>query len=247
MRARCLADRTFGMGTSAPSMRRARVVAETGTSAGMMGPVLSRGAGRSPAWPRGSRGSGRDDAEAHARGTLAGSFGTMRGLSERGRGLGWPFALAGVVLDVQGGAALRSEQDPHLGEGAALRIVRGVVVVLCVAALAKPRRHAQRHPLGKDVYDVRRSPRAASPPHRGRPRDPVRGGLGRPPFDPRPGGGGGQDEPRAKVVNFRDGHAPRWSWTRTFARRPRASVPPARAPSCRGYAHLVLDHDHPGP
>jgi hypothetical protein len=73
MRARCLADRTFGIGTSAPSMRRARLVAETGTPAGMMGPVLSRGGGRSPAWPRGSRGSGsRGDAEAHARGTLPG-------------------------------------------------------------------------------------------------------------------------------------------------------------------------------
>ena len=82
MRARCLADRTFGIGTSAPSMRRARVVAETGTPAGMMGPVLSRGGGRSPAWPRGSRGSGsRDDAEAHARGALPGSRGTMRGRS----------------------------------------------------------------------------------------------------------------------------------------------------------------------
>ena len=82
MRARCLADRTFGIGTSAPSMRRARVVAETGTPAGMMGPVLSRGGGRSPAWPRGSRGSGsRGDAEAHARGALAGSFGMIRGRS----------------------------------------------------------------------------------------------------------------------------------------------------------------------
>ena len=82
MRARCLADRTFGMGTSAPSMLRARVVAETGSAAGMMGPVLSRGGGRSPAWPRGSRWSGsRDDAEEHARGALPGSFGTMRGRS----------------------------------------------------------------------------------------------------------------------------------------------------------------------
>jgi hypothetical protein len=34
MRARCLAERTFGMGTSAPSMLRARVVAETGSPAG---------------------------------------------------------------------------------------------------------------------------------------------------------------------------------------------------------------------
>ena len=82
MRAKCMADRTFGMGTSAPSMQRARVVAETGTAVGMMGPVLSRGGGRSPARPRGSRGSGsRDDAEAHARGALPGSRGTMRGRS----------------------------------------------------------------------------------------------------------------------------------------------------------------------
>ena len=81
MRARCLADRTFGMGTSAPSMRRAGVVAEIGTPAGMMGPVLSRGGGRSPAWLRGSRGSGSGDAaEAHARVALPGSFGTTRGL-----------------------------------------------------------------------------------------------------------------------------------------------------------------------
>ena len=75
MRLRCLAHRTFGMGTSAPSVLRARVVAETGTAAGMMG-VLSRGGGRSPAWPRGSRWSAtRDDAEAHARVALPGSFG----------------------------------------------------------------------------------------------------------------------------------------------------------------------------
>jgi hypothetical protein len=39
------------MGTSAPSMRRARVVAETGTAATMTGPVVSRGRGRSPASP----------------------------------------------------------------------------------------------------------------------------------------------------------------------------------------------------
>jgi hypothetical protein len=70
-------------------------------------------------------------------------------VDERSRGLGRAVALAGVVLDVQGGAALRGEQGPHLGEGAALRVVRGVVVVLRVAALAKPRHHAQRDPLGE--------------------------------------------------------------------------------------------------
>jgi hypothetical protein len=70
------------MGTSAPSRLRARVVAESGTPAGIMGPVLSRGGARSPARSRGSRGSGsRDDAEAHARGALPGSCGTMRGRS----------------------------------------------------------------------------------------------------------------------------------------------------------------------
>src|SRR5690606_10360641 len=82
MRARCLAESTFGMGTCAPAMLRARVVAETGSAAGMMGPVLSRGGGRSPAWPRGSRRSGgRDVAEGHARVALLGSFGTTRGRS----------------------------------------------------------------------------------------------------------------------------------------------------------------------
>jgi hypothetical protein len=72
-------------------------------------------------------------------------------IDERSRGLGWPFAVAGVVLDILENAALRGELGEHLREGAALRVVRGMVIVLGVAALAKPRRHAQRDPLGKDV------------------------------------------------------------------------------------------------
>jgi hypothetical protein len=52
--------------------------------------------------------------------------------------------LAGVVLDVLENAALRGELGEHLGEGALGRIVRGVVVVLGVPALAKPGRHGQR-------------------------------------------------------------------------------------------------------
>lgn len=60
-------------------------------------------------------------------------------VTERSRRLGGAVALAGVVLDVLYGAPLRGELRKHLGEGAFGSVVRGVVVLLRVPALAQSR------------------------------------------------------------------------------------------------------------
>jgi hypothetical protein len=73
-----LGDRTFGIATTAPSMLRPSVVAETGSAAGMTGPLLSRGGGRSPVPPRGSFRPRRGDESST---WLRGADGTKRGAS----------------------------------------------------------------------------------------------------------------------------------------------------------------------
>ena len=91
MRVKCLAERTFGAGTSAPPLARASVVAPTGSATGMTSPLRSRGRGRSSALPLGALGLLRVEGdEVHGGVAFAGSFGTMRGLSfARGASTPW--------------------------------------------------------------------------------------------------------------------------------------------------------------
>jgi hypothetical protein len=72
-------------------------------------------------------------------------------VSERSRRLGGTVALARVVLHILDDASLRGELGEHLGEGAALRVVRREVVVVRMPALPEPCHRPQRHALGKDV------------------------------------------------------------------------------------------------
>jgi hypothetical protein len=72
-------------------------------------------------------------------------------LAERGGRLGGAFALAGVILDVLEGAALRADQGERFGEGPLGRSVRFVVEFLPVPARAKPGHHPESHALGKYV------------------------------------------------------------------------------------------------
>ena len=71
-------------------------------------------------------------------------------VAKRSDGLGESVALAGVVLQGLERAALRAHLREHLGEGALGPVVRRVVVVLRVSALAKPGHDAERDALGQD-------------------------------------------------------------------------------------------------
>jgi hypothetical protein len=72
-------------------------------------------------------------------------------VAERCGGLGGTLALAGVVFDVLERAALRGELGEPLGEGAFGRLVRRVVVLHRVPALAKPGHDPESDALGEDV------------------------------------------------------------------------------------------------